>query len=199
MQMGAGVEWALHSCLNLTWTEPGRAVPTATLAALYELPAAYLNKQLQALARAGILTSVPGPRGGFHLARSPQEITLLDVVVAIEGADEAFRCTQILRHGPGGRADVDYRESCLVSRAMRRAELAWRRELAARTIADLRADVLREYPDAPADTRARLAALRTATSGRTARATGHPSPTRKARHDDTDPVAGPSGRSGNAR
>ncbi|NED55319.1 Rrf2 family transcriptional regulator, partial [Micromonospora aurantiaca] len=51
--MNEGVEWAIHSCLNLTWLEPGEAVTAARLAAYYELPAAYLNKQLQALARAG--------------------------------------------------------------------------------------------------------------------------------------------------
>src|SRR4051812_21587601 len=85
MRMSEGVEWALHSCLNLAWVEPGEAMTAARLAAFYELPTAYLNKQLQALARAGIVTSTPGPRGGFRLARPPERITLLDVVTAIEG------------------------------------------------------------------------------------------------------------------
>jgi Rrf2 family protein len=96
---------------------------------LYGLPTTYLNKQLQALVRAGILTSVPGSRGGFELARSPGVVSLLDVVVAIEGRTDAFRCTQILRHGPDGDPTVDYRRSCAVSQGMHRAELAWRREL----------------------------------------------------------------------
>lgn len=43
---------------------------------------------------------------------------------------------------------------------MGRAELAWRRDLAARSLADLQADVLRQHPDAATDTRARSAALR---------------------------------------
>src|SRR6188474_2921104 len=140
MRMSGGVEWALHSCLNLTWL-PGQSVPAAKLAAFYDLPAAYLNKQLQALARAGIVASTPGPRGGFRLARPPESITLLDVVVAIEGPDEAFRCEQLLRQGPGADPAVDYRQACLVSQAMRRADLAWRRELAAQTLAGLKADV----------------------------------------------------------
>jgi Rrf2 family protein len=160
MRMGEGVEWALHSCLNLTWLEPGRAVTAAKLAAFYELPAAYLNKQLQALARAGILSSSSGPRGGFQLARSPEAITLLDVVTAIEGPDEAFRCDEILRQGPGGTAATDYRQTCLISQGMRRADLAWRRELAAQTLADLKSSVERAYPDTPQNTRNRLASLR---------------------------------------
>lgn len=158
--MGEGVEWALHSCLNLTWLPPGQAVPAAKLAAFYELPAAYLNKQLQALARAGIVSSTPGPRGGFQLARSPENITLLDVVVAIEGAEEAFRCEQVLKQGPGADPEVDYRQACLVSQAMRRADLAWRRELAGQTLADLKGQVEERYPGTPGNTVNRFIALR---------------------------------------
>ncbi|WP_194244315.1 RrF2 family transcriptional regulator [Nonomuraea phyllanthi] len=157
MRMNAGVEWALHSCLNLTWIEPGETVTATKLAAFYDLPAAYLNKQLQALAKAGILASTSGPRGGFRLARRPEDITLLDVVTAIEGREEAFRCNEILRQGPGGRADVDYRAACLISQAMSGAELAWRKELAGRTIADLKAAVEAAFPLTPESTRHHLA------------------------------------------
>jgi Rrf2 family protein len=146
--MGVGVEWAVHSCLNLAWTEADEARTAVALAAFYDLPAAYLNKQLQALTRAGILTSTPGPRGGFRLGRAPSAITVLDIVTAIEGADDAFRCTSILRKGPGGRADRDYARQCAISRTMRKAELAWRRTLAATTLDDLLDTVERENPGA---------------------------------------------------
>ncbi|WP_346041907.1 Rrf2 family transcriptional regulator [Actinomadura chokoriensis] len=159
--MSEGVEWAIHSCLNLTWLEPGEAVTAARLAAYYELPAAYLNKQLQALARAGILTSTPGPRGGFRLARTPEDISLLDVVTAIEGPEEAFRCEEILKKGPGDHEGVDYRRRCFVSQAMRRAEMAWRRELAGQTLADLRSTVEHRLPSVPGETRTWFANLRT--------------------------------------
>ena len=158
--MSEGVEWALHSCLNLSWLPAGRAVPAAKLAEFYGLPAAYLNKQLQALARAGIVSSTPGPRGGFQLARSLESITLLDVVVAIEGPDGAFRCEQLLKRGPGADPAVDYRQACLISQAMGRADLAWRRELAGQTLAELRAAVEHRYPATPGNTVNRFAALR---------------------------------------
>ncbi|MCP2326940.1 Rrf2 family protein [Hamadaea flava] len=158
--MSEGVEWAVHSCLNLTWLPSGQAVPAAKLAAFYGLPAAYLNKQLQALARAGIVTSTSGPRGGFQLARSPETITLLDIVVAIEGADAAFRCEQLLKEGPGADPTVDYRQSCLVSQAMSRADLAWRKELAGQTLAGLKAQVEQRYPATPGNTVNRFTALR---------------------------------------
>lgn len=156
--MNEGVEWALHSCVNLCWI-PGETVTTKRLAAFYELPTAYLNKQLQALTRAGILSSTSGPKGGFQLARRPDKITLLDIVIAIDGPDEAFRCAEILKAGPGADPKADYRNSCLVSQAMRKAELNYRRELASQTIADIVATVEQTFPQAPENTRAWFANL----------------------------------------
>lgn len=148
--MNEGVEWAVHSCLNLAWLGEERAVPAARLAAFYELPAAYLNKQLQALARARIVTSVPGPKGGFRLARPISEITLMDVTAAIDGEEEAFRCTEIRFRGGSGDGRVPAKpEPCSVAVGFRRAEMAWRRELAAQTLAEIMATVEQANPGAP--------------------------------------------------
>ncbi|GGT69206.1 transcriptional regulator [Streptomyces lateritius] len=143
------MEWALHSCLNLAWIGPERAVTAARLAAYHELPAAYLNKQLQALSRAGILGSVSGPKGGFRLARPLDRITLMDVVAAIEGPEEAFRCSEIRQQGPGAGPAGTSTAACAIAEAMAKAELAWRRELAARTLDDIRLQAERQAPTAP--------------------------------------------------
>lgn len=138
--MGEGVEWSLHCCVTLTWLEQQWPVPIARLSAWFDLPQEYLKKRLQALVRAGILTSARGVRGGFGLARPPERITLLDVVTAVEGGTDPFRCTEIRQRGVGGRtAATDFTHACGIAVAMRRAELAWRRELAAQTIAGLAA------------------------------------------------------------
>ncbi|WBQ06249.1 RrF2 family transcriptional regulator [Kribbella sp. CA-293567] len=152
MKMNEGVEWAVHSCVNLCFV-PSEAVTAKRLAAFYELPTAYLNKQLQALTRAGILSSTSGPKGGFQLAKAPDRITLLDVVVAIDGSEDAFRCTQILKAGPGADPKADYRKTCVVSMSMREAELTYRRELASKTIADLVAQVEAAHPETAGNTR----------------------------------------------
>ncbi|GAA0951957.1 Rrf2 family transcriptional regulator [Kribbella koreensis] len=159
MKMNEGVEWAVHSCVNLCFI-PGEAVTAKRLAAFYELPTAYLNKQLQALTRAGILSSTSGPKGGFQLAKAPDKITLLDVVVAIDGSEDAFRCTQILKAGPGADEKADYRKTCVVSMSMRKAELTYRRELAAKTIADLVEQVESTYPETAENTRGWFANLK---------------------------------------
>lgn len=136
--MGEGVEWAVHVLLLLAWLEDDRPVSAARLAAGHDLPPAYLNKQLQALVREGILLSEPGARGGFRLARQPDRITLMDVVAAIEGREEAFRCVEIRRDGLGGDCPEDaFDHQCAVSTAMGRADIAWRRALSDQTIADV--------------------------------------------------------------
>jgi Rrf2 family protein len=138
MRLGEGVEWTLHCCLTLGWLETDEPVSTAKLAGIFELPPAYLNKRLQSLVRAGILSSTPGARGGFRLARSPDKITLMEIVAAVEGPEYAFRCTEIRQRGAGAeRPAHEFERQCVITTAMRKAELAWRRELAGQTLADM--------------------------------------------------------------
>jgi Rrf2 family protein len=148
MRMGAGVEWALHCCVTLGWLEEHWPVPVARLAQWFDLPPEYLKKRLQALVRAGLLTSTPGVGGGLALARAPERITLMDVVAALEGGVEAFACAEIRQRGVSGERDrAEFAAPCGIAMAMRRAELAWRRELAAQTVADL----MRAAPRASAE------------------------------------------------
>lgn len=140
MRMGEGVEWGLHCCVTLAWLDDTRPVPIQRFAEWFDLPAEYLKKRLQSLVRAGILTSTTGARGGFTLARPPERISLMDVVAAVEGPEDAFQCAEIRQRGLSGEgAGREFARPCGVATAMRRAELAWRRELSAQTIADLMA------------------------------------------------------------
>jgi Rrf2 family protein len=75
--------------------DPTATASSAQLAQYYDLPAAYLAKQLQALVKAGVLAATTGPRGGFRLARPASEITLLQVVEAVDGASSPYECREI--------------------------------------------------------------------------------------------------------
>lgn len=137
MRLGRGVEWAIHSCTLLAALDDDQVLPAAGLAAYFDLPPAYLAKQLQALTSAGILSAQRGPAGGYRLARLPTEITLLDVVQSVDGEMPAFQCTEIRRRGPTAAPADGYLLQCGIARAMWRAEAAWRSELAATTLDDL--------------------------------------------------------------
>ncbi|WFB88456.1 MULTISPECIES: Rrf2 family transcriptional regulator [Streptomyces] len=154
MRMSKGVEWALHTLLNLHMTGGG-PVGNAHLAAVHGLSPTYLNKQLQALVKAGLLTSVPGVRGGFQLARALERITLLDVVEAIEGDVRIFQCTEIRCCGRVGEIAPPPTEPCPVKVAMVRAEDAWRQALAAQTLAEVQAE-LESRPEAAGAVRTAL-------------------------------------------
>ena len=69
------------------------------LAADLELPGPYLAKILQVLIRCGILESHKGPSGGFRLNRAPEDITLKEIVVAMEGPEPFGDC--LLGHHGG--------------------------------------------------------------------------------------------------
>lgn len=148
MRMSSAVEWCLHCCVTLGWVSELGPAPITRLAAWFGLPPEYLKKRLQPLVKAGILDSIAGRSGGYRLARSPESITMMDVVAAVEGGEPAFRCAEIRRGGLSGEnRGEDYQHACGISVAMHRAELAWRRELAAQTIADL----MGEAPKGSAD------------------------------------------------
>lgn len=148
MRMTEGVEWAVHCCTVLAFIGPGEALPSARLAEFHEVPPAYLAKHLQALTGAGVTASVPGPRGGYRLARPAEEVTLLDIVLAVDGDEAAFRCTEVRQRGPaaGAAGSPAYRRPCGIARAMWRAEDAWREELRSTTVADLCAEILTTVP-----------------------------------------------------
>lgn len=137
MSLSEGVEWSLHCAWLLTHLRPGEALPSRRLAEYYDLPPAYLSKLLKALARAGILAATTGPRGGFQLARDPGDITVLDVVEAVDGTGPLFRCTEIRQRGPMPASKADCHNVCSIAQVMYDADRAWRARLAATTIGDL--------------------------------------------------------------
>jgi Rrf2 family protein len=146
VRLSQGVEWALHCCSVLAAVPADKAVPAAKLAAYHEIPPAYLAKHLQALAGAGIVESVAGARGGYRLARPAGEISVLDVVLAVDGDDAAFTCTEIRQRGPAACAPSAYRTPCAIARVMWAAEDAWRESLRAHTVADLLGFAIEEAP-----------------------------------------------------
>jgi Rrf2 family protein len=137
MKLGDGVEQAIHSALVLAGLSDTGALSAAALAEFHGVSTSYLLKHLQALTGAGLLQSVPGPKGGYRLARDPADITLLDIVLAVEGREPAFRCAEIRQRGPSPLAAHFFKAPCAVNAAMLKAEQAWRAELRKVTIADL--------------------------------------------------------------
>ncbi len=144
MKLSDGIEQAIHSVSMLATLPSGDVLSAAALAEFHGVSTSYLLKHLQALSRAGILATIPGPKGGYHLARPPENITLLDITLAVEGTEPAFRCREIRRNGPNPPPDSFFTAPCQINAAMLRAERLYRAELAKTTIAALLAQVERD-------------------------------------------------------
>lgn len=140
MKLSEGVEAAIHCAVTLASADGGATMPGSALAAQFGLSPSYLLKHLNALTAAGILESVPGPTGGYRLARSPGDISLLDIVMAVEGPQPAFRCGEIRRNGPVKLPASAYVKPCGINAAMLRAERAYRAALAAEKLTDIMQD-----------------------------------------------------------
>lgn len=137
MKLGDGVEQAIHCVLLLSGLSDSGVLSAAALAEFHGVSPSYLLKHLQAMAGAGLLLSVPGPRGGYRLAKPADKITLLDIVLAVEGPEPAFRCGEIRQRGPSPVAAHFFKSPCAVNAAMLKAERAYRAELKKITVADL--------------------------------------------------------------
>ncbi|WP_267553242.1 Rrf2 family transcriptional regulator [Rhizobium rhizogenes] len=141
MKLGDGVEQSIHCVSMLAGLSDGSVLSAAALAEFHGVSVSYLLKHLQALSGAGILDTVPGPKGGYRLARKPEDISLLDIVLAAEGPAPAFRCSEIRQRGPNPLEGRYFVKPCGINIAMLAAERVYRAELAKTSIADVLTDL----------------------------------------------------------
>jgi Rrf2 family transcriptional regulator, nitric oxide-sensitive transcriptional repressor len=92
-------EYALRSVVCLA-SQPQTALTTVQIAKITKVPGSYLSKVLQALGKAKIVRSQRGLHGGFSLARPAEELSLLDVINAVDPIQHIDRCPLNLdQHG----------------------------------------------------------------------------------------------------
>lgn len=80
-------EYALRAIYFIAEAPAGEPVRVGDIAAALKVPRNYLSKTLYQLARAGVLQSTRGPRGGFQLGKPPARLTLAEVVGPFLPAD----------------------------------------------------------------------------------------------------------------
>jgi Rrf2 family protein len=85
-------EYAIRAFVHLSQTPPGKYAMARQIADETGIPAHFLAKILQQLAKQGMLKSSKGPTGGFSLRQAPEEISLLSIVEAIDGLADYQRC-----------------------------------------------------------------------------------------------------------
>jgi Rrf2 family protein len=104
MRLSRAAEYAVRCMLYLSIAGKGVLVSRRTVASEMDIPAQFLGKIAQLLARAGLVEIVQGAKGGFRLAVVPAELTLLMVIEAVIG--EIFLNDCILRPESCDRSPV---------------------------------------------------------------------------------------------
>lgn len=148
--ISSAVEYGLH-CLLYLVSSRGESVDASTrdLAELQGVSVEYLAKIFTKLHRAGLVAGSEGTGGGFALARAPEKISVLDVIVAIDGKKPLFDCRNIRigcavfgANAPGWAT----KGVCSIHAVMLEAEARMRTVLAARSLADLMTRVAAKAP-----------------------------------------------------
>ena len=85
MKFSRAVEYALEGLVYMAQHGGNRPLASHITAQARGIPELFLLKLLKPLVSAGVLRSVKGPNGGYRLARRPQDISLLEVVEAVDG------------------------------------------------------------------------------------------------------------------
>ncbi|MGH6617403.1 RrF2 family transcriptional regulator [Sphingomonas sp.] len=133
------VEYGVHCLLWLAGSD-GKPLSSRDLADLQGISHSFLAKIFPKLEKAGIVHASGGVRGGYLLARAPEDISILQIVDAIEGRKPLFDCQEIRgRCAVFGGAPPDWATGgvCAVHVVMLRAEKAMRDTLASQSLADI--------------------------------------------------------------
>jgi Rrf2 family protein len=92
MQITRTADYAVRAVIHLASKSSGACVPAGEISRQQKIPATYAAKVLQLLARAGIVLTTSGRSGGASLLRDPSDISLLDIVEAVDGPVILNRC-----------------------------------------------------------------------------------------------------------
>lgn len=130
MMLSQTAEHALRAVLFLAGQPEGERVSAERIAEAIEAPRNYLGKTLAVLARAGMVTSARGPRGGFRLEVSASDLTLARVIGAFDESASRGVCLM------GGRRCGEV-APCHAHESWKEVRTRSRAPLEATTIADL--------------------------------------------------------------
>src|SRR6185312_17374603 len=112
MRLTRGSDYGAHAVIELASRYGQGPLQCAEIAASQKIPEAYLDQLLSSLRRVGIVRSIRGPHGGHELARDPRQLTLGEIVTALEGPVVPHEFV----HGPAGE-NPDWGAACAVRNA----------------------------------------------------------------------------------
>lgn len=98
LKISQKLEYAMRAMIELSVRRDGALVPAREIAEAQQIPVRFLEQQLGALNKAGIVESFRGAGGGCRLAKDPSEITVAEIADAIEGQLYPMFCLEPTDH-----------------------------------------------------------------------------------------------------
>ena len=101
--------YGLRAMLHMALSPKEGVIMSRGIAESENLPETYLEQLMLSLRKAGLLSATRGSRGGYMLTKSPKDITLAEIVEALEGPLKIVNCTDVPNccNGPGSCALKD--------------------------------------------------------------------------------------------
>ena len=130
MQVTRASEYAMLGLLALSRRSLGTVEMVDVLAREEGIPATFLGKIFQSLAKAGIVKSARGSGGGFALVRTAQSVSVLEVIEAVEGPIAFQRCLE-------PEADCTHMGGCALCGLFTEAQDRVKEDFARTTVAEL--------------------------------------------------------------
>lgn len=115
-------EYAIRSTLELAKHYDKGLISAKDIAQKQDVPLVFLTKILSALAKSGLAISQRGNSGGIRLAKNPCEVSIKDVIVAVEGSFSLNACL-------GEAGQCGRKPECKVHQMWQRAQIALCKEL----------------------------------------------------------------------
>lgn len=97
MKLTRSVSYAVAILLKVKKAERGDSMTASKIAKGAKFPPRFLYRVLRRLVDAGLLNGISGPGGGYSLAKKPRDISLLDIVLAVEGDQEPTLLESVAR------------------------------------------------------------------------------------------------------
>jgi Rrf2 family protein len=99
MKLSTKGRYGLRAVLDLAMNGKNEAVALSGIAERQELSISYLEQLIAKLKKAGIVNSIRGAQGGYILAKNPEEISVGDILRALEGDLNPVDCAEIIGKG----------------------------------------------------------------------------------------------------
>lgn len=100
MKLSTRGDYAVRALLELCAHEDDRPLPLSSIAERTAIPSKYLEQILMRLRSIGVVTGKRGAGGGYRLARSPRDVTVGEIVRAMDGPLAPTLCASTTAHAP---------------------------------------------------------------------------------------------------